>query len=895
MKIKSKLFLIVVSASLLTGASITLGFSFLTLRQSKLENHNRFKVATQALMEHIETLGSTLDAAYLAFHDDMKVNANMYFITTGALLDYQMLPEIRALGTALGLERFAFYSPEKPGGKELLQLYYSRHLRGNVLVAKGKHKLYVKGGFGSTVIPDFAIFSEQLPQEQKDVLLVRDGKLLFQAWRPFRNLSARPDMPHGTRMGTFCLQRPVSFDMAKLGRQMSVEFAVYDEAGHVIKSTMDAQDLKQLPGKKRQRSALFDKHGRAFDSLLLPIVYRTKRVGYLSANISVQAVRDNIAGAIMLMSIISASVIIMVLLMSERLVSRFIAPILKLTHVSKEMAGGNLEQELRISSQDELGLLARNFVKMRDAIGVQISKLNEEITERKRTEEALRREKENLRITLSSIGDAVIATHTDATIIRMNPVAETLTGWSFEDAQGKPLTEVFQIVHKHSRKPAENPVEKVIATGEIIGLATHAVLISRDGSEYQITNSGAPIRSDTDETLGVVLVFRDVTNEAAIQEQLWHSQKMDAIGQLAGGVAHDFNNMLGGIIGASELLGARLPKDPEAQDLHNIIMDSARRAADLTEKLLTFARRKPSASSTIDLHRTIHDTVALLETTIDRRVQIEVDAAAEENLVVGDPSRIQNALLNLGINASHAMPEGGVLRISTQVVELDASYCEASTFDLKPGPHLKIEVRDTGRGIAAKDLARIFEPFYTTKEQGKGTGLGLAAVFGTVQQHGGAITVYSELGTGTSFQLLLPLTKGEAIAQPASPQTIRGSGRILVVDDEPAMRITAEAILVGLGYDVLLAEDGKEGVKIFDENPGAIDLVLLDMIMPVMNGRDCFAAIRKTKPDARVVLSSGFSREEDIQEMMAMGLNAFIRKPFRGAALSQVVHDVLTS
>lgn len=594
---------------------------------------------------------------------------------------------------------------------------------------------------------------------------------------------------------------------------------------------------------------------------------------------------------------IMAACTILVLVLFTIILTRFTKPIVKLTQAASQIAQGDLEKEITVDGKDEIGTLANSFRDMRNAIRQQITELNHEIDERKQAEIKLQRNEENLRTTLNSIGDAVIATDIEGDIVQMNPVAAQLTGWSIEKSIGKPLKEVFHILHGRTRKLVESPVEKVLETGRIVDIANHALLISKDGTEYQIADSGAPIRTDTGETIGVVLVFRDVTQEYAIQKQLQQSQKMDAIGQLAGGIAHDFNNMLAGIVGATDLLKQYLVDDTKAKNLHEMILSSADRASSLTQKLLTFARKEHTDNSLIDMHKTINETLSLLKNTIDRRIVLEVKLLATEKHVIGDSSQLQNAILNIGINASHAMPEGGKIIITTRSLMIDLVYCNASAFQLTPGHYIEIEIRDSGCGISPEILPHIFEPFYTTKGPGKGTGLGLSATFGTIQHHHGAISVYSELGSGTSFHLLLPLANNEKTKQfsESAEQPILGKGRILVVDDEEVMRRTAQMYLEELGYDVILSENGKQAVEVFKHSPKSYDLVILDMIMPEMNGRDCFAALRAINPEVRVILSSGFSREKDVAQMKADGLKDYIRKPYRSVTLSQVVSKVITS
>ncbi|MDH3999363.1 MAG: response regulator, partial [Desulfuromonadales bacterium] len=352
-------------------------------------------------------------------------------------------------------------------------------------------------------------------------------------------------------------------------------------------------------------------------------------------------------------------------------------------------------------------------------------------------------------------------------------------------------------------------------------------------------------------------------------------------------------NMLGGIIGSAELLKRRTPEDERSQKFLRVILESAERAAELTGKLLAFARKQHVSSTPVDAHLALRNALSLLESTVDRRIRIQTQLEAASNMVIGDLSQLQNAFLNLCINASHAMPDGGDLMVSSKIIELDKIYCDVSSFNLTPGLFLEIEFRDNGCGIPTEQLDKIFDPFFTTKEQGKGTGLGLPAVLGTIQSHKGEVTVYSEIDTGTVFHVLLPLT--EHLAEKVEPVVLpqRGVGLVLVVDDEAVMRATAGAILEDLGYQVLLAENGRVGLEVFKEKRQEIDLVLLDMIMPEMNGRDCFHHIRQIDPTAKVVLSSGFTQSDDLADLRTLGLSGFIPKPFRGSALGQIIAEVL--
>ncbi|MBT7170649.1 MAG: PAS domain S-box protein, partial [Phycisphaerales bacterium] len=506
-----------------------------------------------------------------------------------------------------------------------------------------------------------------------------------------------------------------------------------------------------------------------------------------------------------------------------------------------------------------------------------------DMTEEYRMMRTLRESEENLRITLESIGDAVIATDTNGCVSRMNQIALDLTGWDLDDAKGQPLEEVFHIINCDSRKRVDNPVALVLATGQIQGLANHTVLISKRGTEYHIADSAAPIRNDDGEILGVVMVFQDVTEQHLLQERLNHSQKMESIGQLAGGVAHDFNNILAGIMGHAELLVNEIPKESMPQSYLSSIISSCDRAADLVSQLLNFARKGKILSSAIDLHEIISESEQLLRTTMDKSISIRSDLTASVSSVVGDPTQLQSMILNLAINARDVMPHGGEFVIHTENITLNEAYCRISEFDVAPGDYLLLSVRDTGCGISAEVLPHIFDPFFTTKPTGEGTGLGLASIHGVVTSHHGAICVYSEEGTGSEFHIYLPVSDNAVpIAPVVHPGEPKGGGEtILLIDDEPMIRNMAWSILSDMGYTVLLAENGRRGVELYRDNIETIDLVVLDMIMPVLSGRETFGELHEINPAVKVVMASGFAHDDRIEEMLSLGAKQFVRKPFR--------------
>ncbi len=513
-----------------------------------------------------------------------------------------------------------------------------------------------------------------------------------------------------------------------------------------------------------------------------------------------------------------------------------------------------------------------------------------DVTARTNAVKALREQEENLRITLNSIGDAVISTDRDSRIVRMNPVAEKLTGWNWHSAVDKPLDEVFRIVDAETGEHLPSPPETVLASGKVVALSNNAVMISRDGTRLHVADSGAPILNEAGEIVGVVLVFRDVTEQRMVEEQLRQSQKMDSIGQLAGGIAHDFNNMLTGIMGAADVLSRKLSGDPKMRQYAEIIVNASHKASSLTRKLLDFSRKGKLVSTSIDVHAIIRDTILLLERSIDRRIEIRQHLSAGQSCVDGDPVQLQNALVNLCINARDAMPQGGTLTISTQNVDMDWDFCHRHGESLAPGKYIKVSVKDTGHGIEPQIMNRIFEPFFTTKEIGEGTGLGLPAAYGAISEHKGLIECNSKPRQGAEFIIYLPVELSAATtAETAAPPD--GNGKtILIIDDEEFVRRLAQDILQDLGYKVIVAPDGIVGSSIFAREKDHIDLVIIDMVMPGLSGRETFLKLAELDPGVRVVFSSGFTRDQGMEDLLNKNnVKGFVQKPFRIADLGDAV------
>jgi PAS domain S-box-containing protein len=493
--------------------------------------------------------------------------------------------------------------------------------------------------------------------------------------------------------------------------------------------------------------------------------------------------------------------------------------------------------------------------------------------------------KNYLRNIINSMPSILIGVDINEEITQWNNQAEIITGIKLENAIGKKLHEVLPDLASETSKIHDAISSKTIHTYSR-ETSNNDTIVHENLTIFPLVTNGVE---------GAVIRIDDTTKQHQLEEQVRQSQKMDAIGQLAGGIAHDFNNMIGGILGSVDMLEELMDSDEKTDMFLSLINNSAKRAAELSEKLLTFSRREPHDYSTpVDILAPVKEVVSILQNTVDKRIEININAHPQPYTVIGDPNQLQSMFLNLGINASHAMPDGGALTYKIGVLELESKFFKDSNFDLPSGYYVHISIEDTGTGIPPEILPRIFEPFFTTKEKGKGTGLGLAGVYSTVVQHRGMIAVNSAAGTGTCFHIYLPLAIGAKLdADEKTYARIKGSGRILLVDDEPVMRTTGTALLTRYGYDVTTAENGHQALEILDSSNHDFKVVVLDMIMPVMNGRDCYMQIKEKFPHLPVILASGFTRLDDLEELKQNGLFGFIRKPFKGAELNQLIGQAI--
>ena len=480
-----------------------------------------------------------------------------------------------------------------------------------------------------------------------------------------------------------------------------------------------------------------------------------------------------------------------------------------------------------------------------------------EIKNKVRVESAIRENEENLRITLNSIGDAIISTDEKGNIKRMNPAAETITGWKVKDARGLSLEKVFTVLDPVNEIKKENLYTQIIHPGEIMEISESAILSDRKGIKRKISLTAASIMDVSGKKVGAVIVFRDISEKIRIEEQLRQSQKMDIIGKLTGGFVHDFNNMLAGILNASEVLEMKLGNDEKTMKFISFIKDTALKASDLTQKLLFFPRKGVHVSESVDVHSSISIAVDILQHGDRPDIKILKFLNAEKSIISGDPSQIQSIIQNLVVNAKEAMPAGGEIIIQSVNMIMDEDNCLKSGFELKPGLYIKISVKDTGCGFDDELKSKIFEPFFTTKTSQDGVGLGLSVVYGNVKDLGGAIEVYSVKGSGSVFDIYFPVIENVVWDTEKDESIVRGQGRILVVDDEFILRNLTERILCDLGYEVVTADNGKSALDIFREEFKKVDVVLMDVVMPVMGGIEALKEFKKIDPSVIIYLATG--------------------------------------
>ena len=516
----------------------------------------------------------------------------------------------------------------------------------------------------------------------------------------------------------------------------------------------------------------------------------------------------------------------------------------------------------------------------------QILKMSEQL--KKESLIALRESEEKHRTVLETNPDPVVVYDMEGKVIYLNPAFTSVFGWPIEERLGKKM-DLF--VPEEAWPETQMMIERVMAGVSFTGFETRRY--TKEGNIIHVNMSAAVYKDQDGNPIGSVINLRDITEQKKLEGQLQQAQKMEAIGTLAGGIAHDFNNILGIILGNTELAMDDIPEWNTAHFNLGEIKTASLRAKDVVRQLLSFSRQTDQERKPIKLIPIIKDSLKLLRATIPTSIDIRQDIQATDDTILADPTQIHQVMMNLCTNASHAMETGGSIEVGIENVVLDEDSAVIYT-DLNPDNYVRVTVSDTGQGIVPEAIDRIFDPYFTTKEVGKGSGMGLSVVHGIIKSHGGAISVESELGKGTTFNVLFPVVEKQADSEIETDEELpTGNERILFVDDEESMVYVGRYILERLGYQVEAQTSPVQALKLFQANPDQFDLVITDMTMPKMTGDQLAKEILKIRPDIPTILCTGFSEKMDEEKTKEIGIRQYIEKPLERRVLAKLVRKVL--
>jgi PAS domain S-box-containing protein len=516
--------------------------------------------------------------------------------------------------------------------------------------------------------------------------------------------------------------------------------------------------------------------------------------------------------------------------------------------------------------------------------------VNRHLALRRRSEDALAEEKERLAVTLRSIGDGVITTDISGRVSLINRVAEELTGWQQEDAIGKKLDEVFVMMDETDGSRAHSPVEKILESGTIYGPVNRTLLISKEGAARIISHSGAPIRDRRSVVVGVVLVFRDITDHRHMLREALKAEKLESVGILAGGIAHDFNNILTVVLG--NLSMAKMDVAPNSEVLRSLSQaeKAAMRAKGLTQQLLAFSK----GGAPIKKSASIRELLIEWSSFALKGSNVKCEFSIQESLWHAeiDEGQIGQVIHNLIINADQAMPDGGTVRVSAENFVVGSG--DGLPIDGKR--YVKISVTDEGVGVAPEHLTKIFDPYFTTKRQG--TGLGLATSYTIIKRHDGHIKVDSQSGLGTTFTMYLPASENHAAQEDGSSDSFQeGKGKVLVMDDEQLIRQLTSEMLTNLGYQVCISKDGSEALSLFERSKKAgepFDAVIMDLTIPGgMGGKEAITKLLSLDPEIKAVVSSGYCNDPIMANFRSYGFAGVLAKPYTAGEMSKLLYTLI--
>jgi len=596
-----------------------------------------------------------------------------------------------------------------------------------------------------------------------------------------------------------------------------------------------------------------------------------------------QPVEEVFGNIIYIRNVIIVAVILAIalaVLISTLSLERILIPIRKLVKGTGKVAEG-------IYDVSELGELAGSYQEVEE-LAFSFEAMSEALQNR---EQVLRESEERYKNLFSSIRDVIIVADKERTILNANqPALRNLFGYEIDEIKGKNT----RVIYATDESFAYAGNEVFDKDEQVKGRLLETEFRKKDGTVFKGEVFALKLLDSNGEIRGNIGMIRDITDRQKLEEQLIHAQKMEAVGQLAGGVAHDFNNILTTIIGYASLLQMKMSPEDQLRNNVESILSASERAATLTKSLLAYSRKQIMLPKPIDINTILSKMRNFLFRIIGEDIKLETDFANASFTVNADQGQIEQAIMNLATNARDAMPEGGILKITTELARMDRDFIEKNGYG-EEGDYVLVSIEDTGLGIDQEMLGRIFEPFFTTKEVGKGTGLGLAMVYGIVKQHNGFIDVESEEGKGTAFRIYLPLSEREIFPEfhIEEAKIQRGTETVLIAEDEEIVRGLNKEILENAGYRVIEAADGDEAVEQFMKHRDEISICLIDVVMPGKNGKEVYDDLRGVNKNIKVVFISGYN-EELIQAkgILSEGIR-FIYKPVPPHVLLNTIREIL--
>ncbi|HYN15869.1 MAG TPA: PAS domain S-box protein [Terriglobales bacterium] len=545
------------------------------------------------------------------------------------------------------------------------------------------------------------------------------------------------------------------------------------------------------------------------------------------------------------------------------------------------------EQELR-RAYDELD---QHVMQRTAELEKATAELRARISLHEHAENELRQSEERFRLLVEGVSDyAIFMLDPEGVVVSWNAGAERIYGFTAEEAIGGSFSR-FHVSEESQVETPEYGLEQAAAAGQFV---EESWRVRKDGRRFRASVVTTALRDESGKLRGFSRITRDVTEKHELELRLRHAQRLEAIGRLAGGVAHEFNNSATAILGYSSLIIDNLQDNPQLRHYAEEIQKAGQRAATVTRQLLAFSRQQILQPTMLNLNDVVADIEKMLHRLIGENIRVLTELDPYLGVVRADPTQMAQVIVNLALNARDAMPDGGVIIIETGNVEVDLAF--AAENNLAPGPHVRLRVTDTGTGLDRQTAAHIFEPFFTTKPVGSGTGLGLSTVYGTVKQSGGGILVFSELGQGATFEIYLPRLE-QACVKPEllSPrrESDGGSEAVLVVEDDNSLRWLTCQMLTQFGYTVVEAQDASHALALARERAGDIDLLITDVVMPGLNGRQLARQVRQLYPHIKVLLMSGYTAEIAAQTDTSEAALAFLEKPFTPEELGAKVREVL--